>query len=126
MRVASRAPPRARSGNKFAGYLLVLRRIRRVLFQGRTRSAEVTRVARQRGQAVAPSVDRNVRPHGALRLRQWLREPDENTFRATDIAESVQVVVIDDLIDDRRAKPAEPQQRVVKVVDGKHDSQVPP
>src|SRR5690606_26751030 len=51
-------------------------------------------------------------------------EPDENSFGTPDVAEPVDAFVIDHLIDQRRAKLAEPGEGVVDVLDGEHDSQV--
>ena len=55
---------------------------------------------------------------------QLLGEADENSFRTADVAEPVDVFVVDDFIDHRRAELAQPRQGVVKVLDGEHDPQV--
>ena len=73
-----------------------------------------------------PSFQR-LRFHGVLsrrQLPQLLGEPDENSFGTPDVAEPVDVFVIDDFIDDRRTELAEPGERVVDVLDGEHDAQV--
>lgn len=66
--------------------------------------------------------------HGILPgglLPELLGEPDENSFGTPDVAEPVDVFVIDDFIDHRRAETAEPGEGVVDVLDGEHDAQVP-
>src|SRR5918994_1382288 len=65
--------------------------------------------------------------HGILSgglLPELLGEPDENSFGTADVAEPVDVFVIDDFIDHRRAELAEPGEGVVDVLDGEHDAQV--
>src|SRR6185369_15348289 len=65
--------------------------------------------------------------HGILSgglLPELLGEPDENSFGTSDVAEPVDVFVIDDYIDHRRTEPAEPGEGVVDVLDGEHDAQV--
>src|SRR5687767_8195828 len=57
-------------------------------------------------------------------LPELLGEPDENSFGAPDVAEPVNVFVIDDFIDHRRTELAEPGEGVFDVVDGEHDAQV--
>src|SRR5262245_6739020 len=62
------------------------------------------------------------------RIRSWpelLGEPDENAFGTTDVAEPVDVFVIDDFIDHRRTELAEPGKRVIDVLDGEHDAEIP-
>src|SRR5262245_24906673 len=62
------------------------------------------------------------------RIRSWpelLGEPDENAFGTTDVAEPVDVFVIDDFIAHRRTQLAEPGERVIDVLDGEHDAQIP-
>src|SRR5690606_4850022 len=60
-----------------------------------------------------------------LRLPEPLGEPDQDPFRAADIAKTVDAFVVDDLVDDRRAELAEPGERVRDVLDREHDAQVP-
>src|SRR6185503_19779363 len=65
--------------------------------------------------------------HGILSgglLRELLGEPDKNSFGTPDVAEPVDVFVVDDFIDNRRTELAEPSERVVDVLDGEHDAQV--
>ena len=57
-------------------------------------------------------------------LPELLREPDENALGSPNIAEPVNVFVIDDLIDYGRTEFGEAGERVVDVVDGKHNAQV--
>src|SRR6187397_1606260 len=65
--------------------------------------------------------------HGILSgglLPELLGEPDENSFGIPDVAEAVDVFVIDDFIDHRRTELYEPGEGVVDVLDGEHDAQV--
>src|SRR5690606_16825801 len=55
---------------------------------------------------------------------ELLGQTDENAFRPADIAEPIDVLVVDNIIDHRRAEPAEPRERVIDVVDSEHDTQV--
>src|SRR5688572_2612739 len=57
-------------------------------------------------------------------LPELLGEPDENFFGTPNVAEPVDVFVIDDFIDHRRTELAEPGEGVVDVLDGEHDAQV--
>jgi hypothetical protein len=65
--------------------------------------------------------------HGILPgglLPELLGEPDENSFRTPDVAEPVDVFVIDDFINHRRTELTEPGEGVVDVLDCEHDAQV--
>src|SRR5262245_15840161 len=60
---------------------------------------------------------------GSLRP-ELLGEPDENSFRAPDVAEPIRVFVLDHFADELRAAFAEPGERIVDVLHGEHDAQV--
>ena len=65
-----------------------------------------------------------VSPH-ARRCRcsaQLLGESDEKPFRPADVAEPIDVFILDNVAHELRAALAEPLERVVDVVDGKHDA----
>src|SRR5690606_39094347 len=47
-----------------------------------------------------------------------------NSFGTPDVAEAVDVFVVDHFIDHRRTALAEPGEGVVEVLDGEHDAQV--
>ena len=55
-------------------------------------------------------------------LPEFLGEPDENSFGAPDVAESVRVLVLDHFADELRAAFAEPGERIVDVLHGEHDA----
>src|SRR5438067_5813026 len=57
-------------------------------------------------------------------LSDLLGEPDENSLGASDVAEPIHVFVLDDFVDELRTVSAEPDQRIVEVVHGEHDTQV--
>src|SRR5260221_12830857 len=57
-------------------------------------------------------------------LPDFLGEPDENSFGAPDVAESIRVFVLDHFADELRAAFGEPGERIVDVVHGEHDAQV--
>ena len=57
-------------------------------------------------------------------LPEFLGESDEDTFGASNVAEQVGVLVVDDFIDHRRAEPAESRESVIEVLDGEHDTQI--
>jgi hypothetical protein len=51
-------------------------------------------------------------------LPELLGEPDENSFGTPDVADPVDVFVIDNFIDHRRTELAEPGKGVIDVLDG--------
>src|SRR6266571_3349788 len=53
-----------------------------------------------------------------------LGQPDQNALGASDVAEPIDVLVLNHLVDELRAVLAEPGQRVVEVVHGEHDAEV--
>jgi N-acyl homoserine lactone hydrolase len=53
-----------------------------------------------------------------------LGQSDENALRASDVAEPIHVFVPDYFVDELRAVPAEPGQRIVEVVHREHDAEV--
>ena len=55
-------------------------------------------------------------------LPELLSEPNENSFRAPDVAEPIRVFVLDHLADELRAAFAEPGKRIVDVLHGEHDT----
>src|SRR3954447_13071005 len=57
-------------------------------------------------------------------LPELLGEPDENSFRAPDVAEPVPILVLDHVPDECRAAFAEPGERIVDVLYREHDAQV--
>jgi hypothetical protein len=65
--------------------------------------------------------------HGILSgclLPELLGEPDENSYGTPDVAEAVDVFVIDVFIDHRRTELAEPGEGIVDVLDSEHNAQV--
>lgn len=57
-------------------------------------------------------------------LPELFGEPDENSFGAADVAEAVDVCILDDFADDGRPQFAEAGERVVEVFYGEHHTQV--
>jgi hypothetical protein len=55
-------------------------------------------------------------------LPELLREPDENSFGAPDVAEPIRVFVLDHLADELRAAFGETGERIVDVLHGEHDA----
>jgi hypothetical protein len=53
-----------------------------------------------------------------------LGESDEKPFGPTDVAEPIDVFIVDDFAYELRAAAAKPVQRLVDVVDGEHDAEV--
>ncbi len=49
-------------------------------------------------------------------------QPDEKSFRAADIAESIRVLVLNHFTDELRAMFAEPGESLVDVVHSEHDA----
>ena len=62
-------------------------------------------------------------PSGRL-LRELFGKSDEDAFGTTDVAEPIHVLVPDDFADQLRAALDEPDERIVDILDGKHDTQV--
>ena len=59
----------------------------------------------------------------AARSAEFLREPDEKSSGAPDVAESIRVLVLNHFAADKlRAVLAEPGERLVDVVHGEHDA----
>src|SRR5215207_10238158 len=52
----------------------------------------------------------------------FLGQPDEKSFGAADIAESIRVLVLNHFTDELRAVFAEPVERLVDVVHSEHDA----
>jgi hypothetical protein len=59
-----------------------------------------------------------------LRSAEFLSEPDEKSFRPTDVAEAIRVLVLDYFAYELRAARAEPFKRLVDVVHGEHEAEV--
>jgi len=55
-------------------------------------------------------------------LPELLGKPDENSFGAPDVAESIRVFVLDHFANELRAAFAEPGERIVDVLHGEHDA----
>lgn len=55
-------------------------------------------------------------------LSEFLGEPDENSFGASDVAEPIDVLVLDHFADELRAALAEPGECIVDVLHGEHDA----
>jgi hypothetical protein len=55
-------------------------------------------------------------------LPELLCEPDENSFGTPDVAEPIQVFILDHFADELRAAFAEPNERIVDVLQGEHDA----
>ena len=58
------------------------------------------------------------------RSAEFLGESDEKPFRSADVAEPVDVLILDYFADELRAALPEPFKRVVDVVHGEHDAEV--
>ena len=58
---------------------------------------------------------------GSLRP-ELLGKPDEKSFGAPDVAEPIRVFVLDHFADELRTAFAEPGERIVDVLHGKHDA----
>jgi hypothetical protein len=58
-------------------------------------------------------------------LPELLSESDENSFGTADVAEPVNVLVVDDFIDHRRPEFDQAGKSVVEILDGEHDAKVP-
>ncbi len=80
-----------------------------------------------------PACQRHTREHrsegpssaaGIALLSELLSEPAETSFGTPDVAEPVDIFVIDDFIDHRGTELAEPGESVVDVLDGEHHTQV--
>jgi hypothetical protein len=68
--------------------------------------------------------------YGRLPLRcrhsaEFLRESDEKPLRPADVAEPICLFILDDFAYELRTALAKPLERVVDVIHGKHDPQVP-
>lgn len=59
------------------------------------------------------------------RSAEFLRESDEKPFRAADVAEAIDVLVLHDLADKLRAALSKSLERIVDVINREHDAQVP-
>src|SRR3954469_7427925 len=57
-------------------------------------------------------------------LPDLLCKPDENSFRTSDVAEPVRVLVLDHFADELGAKLAKPGEHIVDVLDGEHDAEI--
>jgi hypothetical protein len=55
---------------------------------------------------------------------ELLGEPNEKSFRAADVTEPINVFILNDVADELRAMPLEPDKRVVDIVHSEHDAQV--
>jgi hypothetical protein len=55
-------------------------------------------------------------------LPEFLREPDENSFGTSNIAEPIRFSVLDHLANEFRPVPAEPEECVVDVLHSEHDA----
>ena len=54
---------------------------------------------------------------------QRLREPDQNLFGASNVAEPINMLVVDDLgADELPAVPCKPFEGVIKIIDPEHDT----
>jgi hypothetical protein len=54
---------------------------------------------------------------------EFLGESDEKTFRPADVAEAIHAFILDNFAHELRAAFAEPGERLVDVVHGKHNAQ---
>ena len=55
-------------------------------------------------------------------LPDLLREPNENSFGAPDVAEPIRILVLDHFADELRAAFHEPGERIVDVLHSEHDA----
>ena len=55
---------------------------------------------------------------------QFLSEPDEKSFGASDIAQSIHVLVLDDFAYEPRTVLTKPFERLVEVIDSEHYAEV--
>src|SRR5581483_681824 len=58
------------------------------------------------------------------RSGELLGEPDENAFGASDVAESIDALVLDDFVYELRSVLAEVGEHLVEIVDFEHDPEV--
>ena len=59
------------------------------------------------------------------RSAEFLGESDQKPFRPADVAEPIRVFIPDYLAHELRSALAKPLERLVDVVHGEHDAQVP-
>ncbi|CAK7261668.1 protein of unknown function (plasmid) [Shinella sp. WSC3-e] len=59
-----------------------------------------------------------------MRLAEFLGEPDQQPLRPSDVAEPINVLVVDDFADELRAVRVQPFEGLADIVDGKHDAEV--
>src|SRR5947209_1949575 len=80
------------------------------------------------GQSLFRPCPRLVQPRSTCNRgdsAEFLGQPDEKSFRSADVAEPIGVLVLDHFAADQLcAVLAEPHERLVEVVHGKHDAQV--
>src|SRR5262245_46852845 len=57
-------------------------------------------------------------------LIELLGEPDENSFGAPNVAEPIDVLILDHVADERRTASEESGKRIVDILHGEHDTQV--
>ena len=55
-------------------------------------------------------------------LPELFGQSDENSFGAPDVAEPIDVLVLDHFADELRAAFAEPGERIVDILHGEHDA----
>ena len=56
------------------------------------------------------------------RLPELLGQTNKNSFGTPDVAEPIQVFILDHFADELRAAFAEPDERIVDVLHGEHDA----
>lgn len=59
-----------------------------------------------------------------LRSAKLLGEADEKPLGSTDVAEPIDVFVVDDVTHEQRTTSAEPFKRLIDVIDGEHDAKI--
>src|SRR5262245_5609108 len=57
-------------------------------------------------------------------LPELLSAPDENPLGTADVAEPIEVLILDHFADELRAAFAEPSKRIVDILHGEHDAKV--
>jgi len=62
--------------------------------------------------------------HQLLTISELLCQPNEDTFGAADVAETVNILIPNHLADDLRAVRTEPGEGVVDVLNSEHDAQI--
>src|SRR6187397_447649 len=86
--------------------------------------AERRLIELHRSSRISHGKNRCDRSDDHLTSAELLGQPDENALGASDVAEPIHVLVLDNFVDELRAVLAEPGQRIVEVVHREHHAEV--